>query len=217
MTAIDRILSDFVDDWNAGRRPQVPDFLDRAAPSERDELAARLAEWLAVAPAPELDAAARAAIRAEAPLAAALRAIESESGLWPELLPRLRERAGLKLSELAERVTSAFGLAGQEERAAAYLARMESGRLDAARVSRRLLDVLGRALGVGADELAEAGDLGGAGLRPAPAGGVLFRAERARGGDAFARDLEALSEAAMTPAPPPMDELDRLFTGGPDA
>lgn len=217
MSAFDHILSDFIDDWNAGRRPQVPDFLDRAAPSDRHELAARLAEWLAVAPAPGYDDAARAAIRAEAPLRAALRAIEAESGLWPELLPRLRERAGLRLGELAERVTSAFGLAGQEDRAAEYLGRMESGELDASRVSRRLLDVLGRALGIGGGELAEAGDLGGAGLRPAPAGGVLFRAERARAGDALARDLEDLSEAAMTPAPPPMDELDRLFTGGPQA
>jgi hypothetical protein len=216
MSAIDRILSDFVDDWNAGRRPQVPEYLDRAAPPERDELAARLAEWLVVAPSPGLDDAARAAVRAEAPLQAALRAIESESGLWPELLPRLRERAGLRLGELAERVTRAFGLAGHEDRAAAYLERMEAGELDAARVSRRLLDVLGRALGVGGEELAQAGDLGAAGLRPAAAGGVLFRAER-RGGDALAQDLEALSEAAMTPAPPPMDELDRLFTGGPEA
>lgn len=50
MSAFDHILSDFIDDWNAGRRPRVPEYLDRAAPSERDELAARLAEWLAVAP-----------------------------------------------------------------------------------------------------------------------------------------------------------------------
>ena len=30
-------------------------------------------------------------------------------------------------------------------------------------------------------------------------------------------DIEALSRAALTPAPTPMDELDRLFTGGPEA
>jgi hypothetical protein len=33
----------------------------------------------------------------------------------------------------------------------------------------------------------------------------------------FEEDLEALSQAAMAPAPPPMDELDRLFVGGADA
>jgi len=31
-----------------------------------------------------------------------------------------------------------------------------------------------------------------------------------------AEDLEALSRAAMAPAPAPMDEVDRLFTGGPE-
>ena len=35
--------------------------------------------------------------------------------------------------------------------------------------------------------------------------------------DAIPDDIEVLSRAAMAPAPPPMDELDRLFTGGPEA
>ncbi len=42
-----------------------------------------------------------------------------------------------------------------------------------------------------------------------------FRAEAAD--DAVRVDIELLSRAALSPAPPPMDELDRLFTGGPDA
>jgi hypothetical protein len=55
-------------------------------------------------------------------------------------------------------------------------------------------------------------------LRPAePAPGqALFRAER-QPGESFEEDLDALSRAAIAPAPPPMDELDRLFVGGPDA
>ena len=57
------------------------------------------------------------------------------------------------------RVTAAFGLAGEEARAEAYLERMERGELDATRVSRRLLDALGEALGVSGSALAEAGDL----------------------------------------------------------
>ena len=36
-------------------------------------------------------------------------------------------------------------------------------------------------------------------------------------GHGIAEDLDVLGEAAMTPAPPAMDELDRLFAGGPDA
>ena len=44
---------------------------------------------------------------------------------------------------------------------------------------------------------------------------MLFRAE-GEVDERFAEDLEALSRAAMAPAPAPMDEVDRLFTGGPE-
>ena len=92
---------------------------------------------------------------------------------------------------------------------------MERGDLEAARVSRRLLDALGELLGASGRTLADAGRVGGA-MRPAAAGGTLFRAGEETA-DWVARDIEALSRAAMTPAPPEMDEVDRLFTGGPDA
>ena len=211
-TPNDMLLSEFIDAWNAGTRPRVDDYLQRAAPGERDELADRLEDWLLVAPSPAYDMPALAAIRAEPAYLDALAEIEA-GGLWPEVLPRLRERAGLKLRELASRITAAFGLAGEEARAENYLERMEAGDLDASRVSRRLLDTLGTALGVSAADLLRAG-----GVRPAAAtpGQALFRAER-HAAASFEADLEALSRAALTSAPEPMDELDRLFVGGPDA
>ena len=97
------------------------------------------------------------------------------------------------------------------DRTAGYLARLEAGELDPARVSRRLLDALGALLG---GSVADSAALSRA-LRPAAAGGALFRAQDA--GDSVRFDIEVLSRAALSPAPPPMDELDRLFTGGPDA
>jgi transcriptional regulator with XRE-family HTH domain len=148
---------------------------------------------------------------------AVLAATSSEAGLWPELLPRLRGRAGLAVRDLAARVVATFGLAGEEERTRDYLERMERGELEASRVSRRLLDALGAALGVTGDTLAEAGDLRSGLARPAAASaGTLWRADGAPS-DALADEFAALSRAAMAPAPTPMDELDRLFTGGPDA
>jgi transcriptional regulator with XRE-family HTH domain len=207
---IDKLLSEFVDAWNAGERPHVDDYLERAAPAERDELAERLEEWLLVAPSPAYSEQVLEHIRAEPAFAAALAEIEAEPELWPEVLPRLRERAGLRLQDLASRITAAFGLAGEEDRAARYLERMERGDLDPSRVSRRLLDALGTALGVSGETLGRAG-----GFRPAAPGHALFRAESAAGAR-FEDDLEALSQAALAPAPPPMDELDRLFVGGPD-
>jgi transcriptional regulator with XRE-family HTH domain len=210
---IDRLLSEFIDAWNAGERPRVDDFLGRADTAGRGELAERIGEWLAIAPTPAYDEAARAALRREPALQAILAATESEAGLWPDLLPRLRTRAGLGLHELAARLAAAFELRGEAARAAGYLERMERGELDATRVSRRLLDALGAALGVSGDELADAGALQ---PRRARAGGALFRAE-GRPEDALAEEFEALAAAARTPAPPAMDALDRLFLGGPGA
>jgi transcriptional regulator with XRE-family HTH domain len=212
MSDADRILSEFIDAWNAGSRPRVDDYLARAGPDERDALADALADWLTLAPAPAYDEAARRAIREEPALRAAADAVHRERGRWPELLPSLRERAGVRLRDLAARVTTAFGLAGEEDRAQAYLERMERGELDPQRVSRRLLDVVGAALGVSGADLGRAG-----GLRPsAGAPGALFRAEEDAAAS-FKEELEALSRAAVTPAPAPMDELDRLFCGGRDA
>jgi transcriptional regulator with XRE-family HTH domain len=189
---IDKVLSDYIDAWNAGRRPDVDAYLERVPEAEREQLAGRLEEWLSVAPAPDYPAAARRAIRADPRLRAALAATDKPPGT----LLALRRRARLSLEELAEHVTDAFGLGGQEARAAGYLERLEHGELDETRLSRRLLRVLSTALGADFEPAA-----------PAPA--MLFRGN----GESLAAELEALSRAALEP---PMDELDRLFLGGRD-
>jgi hypothetical protein len=48
----DRILSEFIDAWNAGRRPDVDDYLARVDESERGELADALTAFLRFAPTP---------------------------------------------------------------------------------------------------------------------------------------------------------------------
>jgi hypothetical protein len=215
---MDQVLSEFMDDWNAGRRPDVDDYLARVPAAERDELAEQLMTWLTIAPTPDYDEATREQIRADPAVRAAIAAASGEAGAWPELLPRLRERAGLDVRALASRVLAAVGVTGRgaddESRAAEYLGQMEAGRLDPARVSRRLLDALGRALGVDGAALAESG-LVGRSLQGAPAA-LMFRSEGEAGDEAIA-ELDALSRAAFAPAPEPLDEIDRLFLGGPDA
>jgi hypothetical protein len=216
MSPTGKVLSEFIDAWNAGRRPRVGEYLARVPEGrDRDELAEQIGTWLELAPTPAYDPATRAQIRAEPTVQHVFAAVGKDAGLWPEVIPQLRARSGLSVGDLAARLVERFGLGrGSEERAADYLQRMERGELEAARVSRRLLDALGELLGASGRTLADAGRLGGA-MRPAAAGGTLFRAGEAAG-EWVARDIEALSRAAMTPAPPEMDELDRLFTGGPD-
>ena len=214
MSTIDALFSAFVDAWNRGEDPQVARTLEQADPADRDALRRLIADWLAIAPTPALTPPAAAARDADPILLAAVAATGRDAGAWPELLPRLRERAGLSLRAVAERITAVFNLGGQEERAAARLAELERGELDASRVSRRLLDALGAVLGVSGDALAEAGDLR---FRPAAAPGALFRAEDGAPLPALMQDLALLAEAAARPAPAPMDDLDRLFLGGPSA
>lgn len=216
MTDVDRLLSEFVDAWNAGRRPRVRDYLAQVEGDDRDALAEAISSWLEVAPTPELDAEARAAVRREPTVAALLAGADGPAGAWPELLPNLRRKRGLSVADVASRLAERFGLGpGQRERAAGYLERMERGELEPARVSRRLLDALGDLLGVSGGSLADAGGLA-ARLRPAAsASGTLLRAEEPADEEVL-RDLELLSRAAATPAPTPMDEVDRLFTGGPE-
>lgn len=215
-SSAEQLLSEFIDDWNAGRRPDVRAFLKRAPEGdERALLAEQLGDWLALAPTPAYDAPARAAIRAEPTVQRLFAAAGEDAGLWPAVLPAMRERSRLSLGQLATRVAERFGFgAGETTRTEAYLEQLEQGELEPSRVSRRLLDALADALGVSPGALADAGAFG---LRPAAAGGTLFRSD----GDVepwVAGDLDILSAAASEPAPAgSLDEVDRLFLGGPDA
>jgi hypothetical protein len=218
MSTPDQVLSDFIDAWNAGRRPRVRDYLDRVPEGEaRDELAGSLSTWLEHAPTPAYDAAVRAEIRASPAVQAAFAAAGGD-GTWASALPALRERAGLDLRGLASKLVERLGWAGdtaRADRAAGYLGEMERGDLGPDRVSRRLLDALGGVLGVTGAALA---DLGAAVLAPPPSaapGATLFRADEAAPGD-VAAEIAFLSEAALSEEEP-MDELDRLFLGGPGA
>ncbi len=217
-TTSEQLLSDFIDDWNAGRRPDVRAYLERVpGGAGRDALAEQIGAWLEVAPMPAYDAPARAAIRADPVVRRVFGAVGEDAGLWPQVLPALRQRSRLSVGELASRLAERFGLGTPEvERAGSYLERLERGELEASRISRRLRDALADLLGVTPGTLSDAGAFG-RGLRPTAAGGMLFRRD-GDAGDWVAADLEVLSAAASEPAPPQaLDELDRLFVGGPDA
>ncbi|HUR86237.1 MAG TPA: hypothetical protein VMY78_12920 [Solirubrobacteraceae bacterium] len=210
MTSIQQILGEFIDAWNAGRRPDVDAYLRRAPEAERDELAAELATWLEIAPTPAYDDAARGAICEEPALRAALDAAAEIRSPLAVRLPRLRARSGLAIRDVARRLVAIFGVE-DEQRAAGYLEQIERDELDPGRLSRRLLDALAAILGADRDQ-----------LTPGPpafaAGQAFFRADD----DAdrwIAEDIDVLSRAALAPAPAsrPMDELDRLFLGGPEA
>ena len=205
----DRVLSDFIDAWNAGRRPDVDEHLARVEPDRRDELASDIAAFVAFAPTPDYDDAAIAAIRAEPAVASAAAAARGRGGLWPALLPRLRERAALSTAQLAAALVAALGLpADREPKARGYLERLEAGDLEPRGLSGRLLDALARLLGVPRDDLEAAGAFGAP--PPAPA---LFRAE-GPAAEALRDDLDVIADALAAPGAGEWDEVDDLFRGG---
>src|SRR3712207_5973068 len=101
MGDVDALVTRFVEEWNAGRRPSVEDYLDQAPEgAARDDLADQISTFLTYAPTPRYDEAAMAQLLEQPAVQAAATAFESEGSAWQSLLPRLRERAGISRSEL---------------------------------------------------------------------------------------------------------------------
>ncbi len=206
MSSVEQLYGDFVDAWNSGKRPDVTEYLQQASADERDELAQKLDMWLQIAPTPDYDEATLDAIRSEPVLMAALADAESLEAPLAERVRSFRERAGLSLAAFAGAVADRVKVPA-DDKLSGYLTQLETGDLDERRLSQRLLDAFADALGVRPGALA-----------PAPAAGQsFFRADE----DAdleIAASLTALTEAAFAPEPgAEMDEVDRLFLGGPGA
>jgi transcriptional regulator with XRE-family HTH domain len=212
----DRILSEFIDAWNAGRRPDVDDYLARVPEAERGKLADELVTFLSFAPTPSYDEEALAAIRAEPIVAEALAAAAARGGLLPALLVRLRERLSWTTPQVAGELVRELGLPGEKAgKTASYLERLERRQLDPSGVSRQVFDALARLFGVPRDELEGAADLGGWAPRPARSRAAMaFRADDKDAADAVSGDLELLAQALHAPGDAARDEVDDLFLGG---
>jgi transcriptional regulator with XRE-family HTH domain len=204
----ERILSEFIDAWNAGRRPDVDDHIARAPARERAALAEELLAFLAFAPTPDYGEAELQAIRDEPVVVEALGAAGGRGGLLPALLPRLRERRSLTVGELAEQLTDVLGLRrDRAEKTAAYVERLEGGELEPARISRRMFEALARVLRVPRAELEGAGELSRWGTAP------VFRGDQ-DATEEVAPHLELLGDALAAPGGAQRDEVDDLFLGG---
>ena len=215
----DRILSEFIDSWNAGRRPDIDEHLARVPEGERAELEDDITSFIRWAPTPDYDDATVEAIRAEPAVAAAFASYDSDKpGLWPALLPRWRERASLSTADLARRLVAALGMASdREEKTQQYLERVEAGELEPSGFSQRLLDALAQVLEVPRQRLESAGESLRA-IAAAPPPGAMpaspqFRASS--GGAARVRSsLELMAGAMAKKSERDWDEIDELFRGG---
>src|SRR5688500_14043852 len=87
MSSADRLLSEFIDAWNAGKRPRAEDYLERAPAKERDELAGLINTFLEYGPTPDYSDETYAELAHERAVQEISRLVEAEAGLWPSLLP----------------------------------------------------------------------------------------------------------------------------------
>src|SRR4051794_24919024 len=94
-TVREQVLSEFIDAWNAGKRPDVDEYIGRVPAGEQEAFGAQLLAFLTFAPTPAYSDEALAAIEAEPAMIETLRASAGKSSMLPDLLKRLRERIGL--------------------------------------------------------------------------------------------------------------------------
>src|SRR3954451_24838167 len=110
-TTREQVLSEFIDAWNAGERPDVDEYIARVPAEEQSALSEELLSFLSFAPTAEYSDAALAAISAEPELVEALRASTGKTSLLPDLLSRLRERFGMTTDDVAGELVGELGLA----------------------------------------------------------------------------------------------------------
>ena len=204
MADVDALFSHFVDEWNAGRRPDADAYLERAAdPAARRELAEQINAFVATAPVPPYSDAQLRALLELPEVRAAAAAFGAPAGPG-ELLAAERARQELTVRTLARRVADALG-GGREDKIAWYLEGLEAGTVAPQPVQPRAWEAIGRALGIAAERLR-------AGIAPPAPAAALMRDES---GEPGARhEVAALADELFAPASPgEWDEVDALFRG----
>lgn len=211
MSDVDRLLQEYVREYQAGGEADPLAYLARVSGTDRLELEALIDGYLAHAPRVEVDLAAYPGSLAEKVVDSLSPAITGVSGLWPTVLPALRNAARLRRREVVERLAAALGVASREDKVADYYNQMEQGRLPATGVSERVLEALGGIVGASAERLRTMG--GALSAAGPPAGSAPAFARTGSPGEEQAASPAA---AVPTPAgePPEWDEVDELFRGG---
>jgi hypothetical protein len=214
MAEVDRLLAEFIEAHLGGADPDPREYLERLGDPERTELEELIDAYYVAAPPRPWDPEAFEGSQAERITEMIDRAFRGQAGFWPVLLPRLRNQARLRRSELVARLAELLGVADREEKVASYYHQMEQGLLPSTGVSGRVLASVGQILGISADSLRDSGQA--LGIVTTSADDAVF----ARTGQPSPEWQLEHAEAA----PPPSaargegqgdwDEVDRLFRGG---
>lgn len=217
MSDVEKLLKDYIAEHKAGGEADPRAYLDQLEGADRSELEALIDAYLVRSPGQPWDEEAYAGSPAERLVESLRESLAGASGSWPVLLPELRHRARIKREELVNRLASALGVAGREEKVAYYYNQMEHGRLPPRGVSDRVLEALAEIVDTTKERLREAGR--------------TLVAEDADADAVFARvahppppEYAASSPSTARPGDhqggpggagePERDEIDELFLGG---
>jgi len=219
MTDVDRLLRQYIEQFESGGSPNPTEFLDHAQDRDRARLSALIEGYLETeAPAREWDADAFEGSMAERAVAGVAESWSTASGQLPSELVARRKEARIKRGDLVTRLAKALGVPDRREKVALYYHQLERGLLPAGGVSSRVFDALAKLLGTTAGELREAGGSISPAFDQASPGIAATHARTARHDPIYAQDADL---AAPAPAARPAseqdqepDEVDRLFTGG---
>lgn len=215
MPDVERLLSQYIEEHRAGGEADPLAFLDRLEGTDRAELAALIDAYLAHSPGRAWDSEAFHGSSAGLLTERLMRSFGGEAGIWPVVLPRLRERAQVLREEIARRLADALGVADKREKVAFYYHEMEQGLLPAEQVDERVTDRLAEILGTSAEFLRRAGRSPGGAAAPGGPAAVFTRTTAAREARLEAAEEEAApASRAPEPAEAEWDEVDRLFRGG---
>lgn len=209
MSRVEQLLRQYVEVHRQSRDADPRPYLAQLDGAEKEQLEVLIDEYLRRAPRREWDEAAYAESAARPLTAALAQSLGGASGLWPSLLPRLRNRARIKRAELVSELAARLGAQSKRAKVARYYNQMEQGLLPADGVSDQVLDALAAILGQTADALRQAGRAVRPGGEQPSAAAELAFARLAQAGDDEPTDARA-----APPAPEDWDEVDRLFRGG---
>ncbi len=210
MTDVERLFDEYIAEHKAGGRADPREFLRQLEGTDRTELQALIDAYLRQAPRQDWDPAGYRGSNAERVVDSLERSLAGQAGLWPTVLPELRTSAEVRRADLARRLAEALGVTDRTEKVAGYYHEMEQGLLPASGVSQRVLEALGRIVGVSADSLRRMGEAlepGG----PGPAEKVFART--AAPSEYAAEPPPAQASPAARPEAE-WDEVDELFRGG---
>jgi hypothetical protein len=183
---VDSLFVAYVREHRERGRAEPGVYLERLGGTERRELAALIDGYLARQPRRSFDPEAFGDSRAHGVVSGLANSLQGSAGMWPIVLPRLRDQAELPDRELVPRLANELGVADKEQKVARYYREMEEGLLPAEGVSDRVLDALARIVGTSPE---------------------LLR----RAGAAVAPELRSVSQGDDAGA---WDEVDQLFLGG---